>query len=270
MGEPRADPGVDPALPMKDRRVLIVGGRSGIGFSIAQSLGGAGAHVCIASRDTARCDEAAAALRSEGIDAFGWGLDIRDGAQCVTIAEEVNRRWGGLDSLVNSAGGGFVSDVEKVSTRGFDAVLDLNVRGAFAITQAMFPMLSTSRGNVVHIVSPVLDRPMPGLVHVGAAKAALIHLVRGWALEWAQFGIRVNAVAPGVFYTDGARDAIVGDEKYRELVGDIPLGRLGERRELANVVTFLTSEASSYVTGQCIYVDGALFLGRGVSYRKGF
>jgi NAD(P)-dependent dehydrogenase (short-subunit alcohol dehydrogenase family) len=251
---------------LRDRVALVTGGSGGLGSSVVERLLTCGARVVIASRDAGRCEEVASRLADHG-RSWGVGIDIRDPDQCDSLVRKIAEREGKLDILVNAAGGGFVSALGDLTLNGLLGVLRLNLLGAFNITKSVEPLLrSSGGGSIVHVVSPVTQRPMPGLVHVGAAKLALIHLVQGWALEWAEHGIRVNCVAPGVFFTEGARDAIVGDAKYAALTRDIPMGRHGAVGELADAVTYMASEASSYVTGQCVYVDGGLFTGKGVSY----
>jgi NAD(P)-dependent dehydrogenase (short-subunit alcohol dehydrogenase family) len=252
--------------------VLVVGGSGGLGAGIARQFVRAGAHTIIASRSLDRCSEVATQLKGEfGSDdvASAMTLDIRDVEACERSVSEVAGRFGRLDSVVNSAGGGFQANIEDVSPRGFDAVLQLNLMGAFFLMQAAGRhMRKSGGGSIVHIVSPVTHRPIPGLVHVGAAKAGLISLSQGCAIEWAPFGIRVNCVAPGIFFTEGARAAIVGDELFEHLRSITPLGRYGTMEEMGDAVVFLASSASSYITGQCLYVDAGLFIGKGVAFRE--
>lgn len=251
------------------RVALVVGGGGGLGSSVARELVRVGAHTVIASRNVDRCRKVADDLaKEERGTVFALELDIRDSDSCERVVAEVVERTGRLDVIVNSAGGGFQAHIEDVSLRAFEAVLSLNLKGAFYLTQAAGRhMREAGGGAIVHVVSPVTDRPIPGLVHIGAAKAGLILLTQGWALEWASFGIRVNCVAPGIFFTEGARDAIVGNEMFERLRDSTPFRRYGRPEEMGHAIVFLASDASSYITGQCLYVDGGLFIGRGVSFR---
>jgi citronellol/citronellal dehydrogenase len=234
---------------------LVSGGGSGLGRATALELAALGAHVVVCGRRAEPLEETAAA--ADGGRCEGITCDIREEEQVDALVDQVLERHGRIDLLVNNAGGQFLSPAEAISSKGFRTVIELNVQGTWqmthaAATKAFIPQES---GKVVSItVSP--HQGFPGMVHTGAARAAVENMMRTLSVEWARFGIRTVAVAVGQFDTETLRT------KYPQAVvdnvaGTVPLGRLGREEELAWLVVYLASPAGDFYSGCVITIDGA-------------
>lgn len=246
--------GFAPGL-LAETTVLVTGGGSGIGLACARLMGGLGARVAIASRSQERLDAAAHSLQAEGIDAFGHACDIRDLDSIEALLDALQERWGGLSVLVNNAGGQFPSPAQHIKPKGWDAVVRNNLNGTFYMTQAVANrFLIPARGGVIVNVIANVFRGFPGMAHTGAARAGVDNLTKTLAVEWCMHGVRINAVAPGVINSSGMAqyppELVVAAKKA------IPMKRLGSCEEVADLVTFLASPLSSYITGETVYIDG--------------
>jgi 2-deoxy-D-gluconate 3-dehydrogenase len=246
---------------------VVTGGAMGIGFGIATALRAAGANVLIADVDRAA---GAAAAKSLGSAAF-VEVDIRDNDAGGMVVDACRDRFGTIDVLVNNAGVYPVADADVLTADVFDAVFDLNVRGALFLTQAVARAMRDQGdgGSILNIGSMDAFRPsMPGLAAYGASKGAVIAMTKHLAVAFAAHGIRVNAVVPGGIVTEGSarmseggamtdaeRDAMIAGFAAR-----VPLGRLGDPADLGGPVVFLASRAAAYVTGAVVLVDGGLIL----------
>lgn len=238
----------------KDKIALVTGGRSGIGFVIAQMLLEHGATVFIASRKEEKLKVAAGML-----NAFGpcdhLACDIRDTAKVAILAEAIKARHGRLDILVNNAGGQFPMMAESISENGWNAVINNNLNGTFFVTKEMANtfFIPQKSGTIVNIIADIF-RGFPGMAHTGAARAGVENLTKTLAVEWARHNIRINAVAPGIIHTTGLdqypQELVQGIEKH------IPMKRLGTSEEVAYATLFLASPMASFTTGETIYVDG--------------
>lgn len=237
---------------------LVTGGGRGIGRAVAVALAEAGANVALVSRTESELEAVAAEVRSRGKDAFVLAEDVaREGAATV-ISEKAEASLGPVDVLVNAAG---VSPVytraERLSAADWDLILSTNLRAAFLLCQAVGgSMLEQRRGAIVNVASIGGLVGLPKLVAYCAAKAGLIALTRVLALEWADRGVRVNAVAPAYVLTGMTEGLASHPTLGAELVAQTPIGRLAEPHEVAGAVIYLASEEASYVTGQIICVDG--------------
>ncbi len=238
---------------------IVTGGGSGIGFAIARSLGSLGSKVAICGRKADKLANAKDELTKAGITTFAAACDIREVAQIETFVEAVGAELGPASVLVNNAGGQFPTHAEDCSAKGWEAVIRNNLNGTFFVTQTvakkhMFPQ---KRGSIVNITANVV-RGFPGMVHTGAARAGVENMTRTLAVEWVSRGIRLNCVAPGIIKTSGT------DQYPPELVElsrqRTPMKRYGTPEEVADLVTFLASDASSYVTGEVWGIDGGAHL----------
>ena len=250
-----------PALPnvmdlfrLDGRSALVTGGTRGLGRVMAE----AGASVCITSRsiDTARtaANEIAAAsgARVEGIEAE---VTTADGVN--RLVDVANREFGRVDILVNNAGVNIRGTVGELSESDWDTVLDTNLKGVFLLSRAFGPAMCERRwGRVINLSSMLASIGLPGRAPYAASKAGVVGLTRVLALEWAASGVTVNAICPGPFATDMNRQLLNDPEKYAAFVQKLPVGRWGELHEIKGIVVFLASEASSFVTGAALAIDG--------------
>ncbi|MCP4037634.1 MAG: SDR family oxidoreductase [bacterium] len=234
---------------------LVTGGATGIGKEIARTLGRHGARVCIASRKRENLEAATQQLCDEGIDCIFVQCDVREGDQVEALVEEIGRRLGPLDIVINNAAGNFPAPISGISYNGFRAVVDIDLRGTYNVTKAAFEQhLKTRGGHIINITAPFQNMGVSLQAHVAAAKSGVDSLTRTAAVEFGPYGIRVNAIAPG------ATADTEGMDRFAEVdtgaSSPCPLGYVGAKQDIANMVLFLTSDAASYVTGQVIAVDG--------------
>ncbi len=239
---------------------LVTGGGSGIGLATARAFLQLGAKVAICGRNQARLDAASAALSAEFPEkVFARTADIREPAQIEALVGEVTAKLGGLHVLVNNAGGQFPAPAAAISSRGFEAVVRNNLLGTFNVTRevAVKVFIPQNRGVIVNVIANIA-RGFPGMAHTGAARAGVENLTMTLAIEWAHFGIRVNALAPGIIESEGIKqypEELVEASRKRT-----PLKRLGSVEECAHAIVYLASPAASYVTGTTLRIDGGASL----------
>jgi len=233
---------------------LVTGASSGIGRACALALAGAGAKVVLAARGADRLVAVAEELRSLGREAVVVPTDVTDPAQLdALVARTLNE--GGLDVLVNVAGGSPPTIALATSDADFEAAFHFNVTSTFHLSRSLAPHLAERKGSIVNISSAMSHRVDSGFVAYGTAKAALDHMTRLLAYEWAP-KIRVNAVAAGATRTEALSFVTAMPELEAGMVQKTPLARLGEAEDIAAAVLFFASPASAYVTGQILAVDG--------------
>ncbi|MET0413538.1 MAG: SDR family oxidoreductase [Polyangiaceae bacterium] len=235
------------------RRALITGGTRGIGEAVADTLLERGAEVFVVARDPVRL---AQCLERWGSRAAGMALDVKDPGARAELFDRIRETWGGLDLLVNNVGTNIRKPAQDYTPSEYEHILGTNMTSAFDLCQRAYPLLSAASGAVINVVS------VAGLTHLrsgapyGMSKAALIQLTRNLAVEWAPHGVRVNAVAPWYTWTPLAQQVLENDTFRQAVLDRTPLKRIAEPSEVAAVVAFLCMPAASYVTGQCIAVDG--------------
>ncbi len=234
---------------------IVTGGGTGIGLEVARELGSLGAKIAIGSRKQENLDAGLAALRSEGVEVVGFALDVREAESCEAFVRQVLESLGKVDILVNNAGGQFPSPAQNLSPRGFEAVIRNNLNGLFFMTLATanLAMIPQKRGRIVNVIADIA-RGFPGMVHTGAARAGVENMTKTLAVEWAQFGIRVNACAPGTIRSSGTLQ--YGEATLELARRATPLMRLGTVEEVSRVVVFLASDQNDFVTGSTYYIDG--------------
>lgn len=245
---------------LSGKLALVTGGGTGIGFATARELGSLGARIVLAARDLERLEQAAAALRGEGIEAHAHAVNIRDEDAVDALFEAVVERHGLPDILVNNAGGQFEAPAVKISANGFRAVVDLNLNGTWHMCSAFGRRLmeSSKPGDIVNI-SIVTNNGSPGYAHASAARAGVINLTKTLAREWGRAGIRVNAVAGGTIDTPAL--AQYDRAALDAGIARLPIAREGTVREMALAVVFLVSPAGAYTTGSTLDVDGGEHMG---------
>lgn len=247
-----------PAGCLRGKTAVVTGGGTGLGLELSRGLAALGAHVAIASRST----EHHATLQGEAAQR-GWSvsshaLDVREAALVQTLADELRERHGRVDMLVNNAAGNFVCPAERLSVNAWRSVLGIVLDGTFYCSKAFGRgMIADGGGSILNIVATYAWTGMPGVVHSASAKAGVLAMTKTLAAEWARHSIRVNAIAPGPFESEGAGANLWPDEASRAKIEQgIPLRRFGTAEEMAAHCLYLLSPASDYVTGECLVVDG--------------
>ncbi|MDG1498774.1 MAG: SDR family oxidoreductase [Planctomycetota bacterium] len=247
------------------KRVFITGGGTGLGLEISRRLASLGAHVMIGSRNKDHHESFLAEAKAEGWSASAHVLDVRKLGDIADLVRELTAD-GPVDMLVNNAAGNFVCPAERLSEGAWRAVLGIVLDGTFYCTREFGKsMIANGGGVMLNVVATYAWTGMPGVVHSASAKAGVLAMTRTLAVEWARHKIRVNAIAPGPFESEGASGNLWpdGDVKARLMAG-IPAGRFATASEVADHAVWLLSGASDYVTGECFTMDGGASLGRGM------
>ena len=243
-------------IDLSGKQALVTGSTRGIGRAIAEALATAGARVAIVGRDKTKAEEAAAAV---GHSAAGFACDVSDVSQVTALVEDVEKAFGSIDILVNNAGLTRDNLMLRLKDEDWNAVIDANLRGAFAsIRAASRGMMKRRSGRIINIASVVGLTGNKGQTNYAASKAGLIGLTKSVAKEFASRGILANVVAPGFIETD--MTAAMTPEARTTLSGQIPLERLGSPADIAGAVVFLSSDLASYITGQVLVVDGGMVM----------
>ncbi len=262
-----ADAGPAGPRSLAGKVALVTGGGTGLGLEIGRELARRGARVAIASRDPGHLRDGEAALEETGAETAAFVCDVRDPHAVRRTVQSVEERFGSLDVLVNNAAGNFVRPAEALPERAFANVVDIVLNGSFYCSRAAArSMIARGRGGVIlNVVATYAWTGGPGTVHSASAKAGVLAMTRTLAVEWARHGIRVVAIAPGPFDSEGAADRLWPSVELEERVRrSIPLGRFARREEVARAATWLVSDEAAYVTGECLTVDGGGWLGRGI------
>ncbi|MGB9804601.1 SDR family NAD(P)-dependent oxidoreductase [Desulfofundulus sp.] len=246
-----------PTFSLNGKVALVTGSTKGIGYGIALALAQAGADLVIVSRNQADCDRVAGEVRGTGRRAIGVATDVTQNDQVQSLVERTMAEYGRIDILVNNAGTAITKRAEDLTEADFDRVVALDQRAVFFVAQAVGRQMIRQGGgriiNVASILGLVGERQvLPYCV----AKGGVIQMTRALALEWAKYNINVNALCPGYVITPMNEADLKNEKIYNHLIKNIPMRRLGQVEDMVGAVVFLASDAASYMTGQCLVIDG--------------
>lgn len=249
------------------KTTIITGGGTGLGRAMALRLAGLGAKVAVLGRRPEPLEETAASILAGGGQAAAVPCDVRDPEAVRSALDRVEQRLGPVNQLVNNAAGNFLAASEELSANAFNSVVQIVLYGSFHCTREVGRRLIERQqpGQILSIVTTYATTGSAFVLPSACAKAGVLAMMRSLAVEWAAYGIRLNALAPGPFPTEGAFSRLLpGSEMERQARGRIPSRRFGEHWELANLVAYLMSDASPYHTGDLVTLDGAeaLFSGQ--------
>ena len=245
------------AFDFTGQTVFVAGGTSGINLGIAEAFAEAGAKLSIIGRSQARLDEAQRRLRTFGGEVIASAADVRNADAVLAALKATHSAFGEIDILISGAAGNFPSSALGMSANGFKAVIDIDLLGSFNVARTAHAYLRKPGAVVMNISAPQAMHPIPSQAHVCAAKAGVDMLTRVLAIEWGSDGIRVNSVMPGpIEDTEGMARLAPNVEANRAIIHGVPLGRMGTKQDVANLVLFLASRWAAYITGAVIPVDG--------------
>ena len=248
------------------RTVLITGGGTGLGRSMALRFAELGARIFLTARREEPLRQTADDIRSQGGKAAWASCDVRDFAAVEKMIGEATEQFGGVDVLVNNAAGNFVSPTERLSPNAFAAVVGIVLHGSFHCTLALGRRWIETRqpGTVLSILTTYVWTGSGFVVPSACAKAGVLALTRSLAVEWARHRIRLNAIAPGPFPTEGAWSRVIPSPEFeKEHLRRHPMQRFGRHEELTNLAAFLISPQADYINGECVTIDGGQWLRQG-------
>jgi NAD(P)-dependent dehydrogenase (short-subunit alcohol dehydrogenase family) len=255
---------------LKGKRILVTGGGTGLGKEMATHYASLGADIVICGRRLNVLEETADEIKSiHDVDVLAQSLDIRSPQDVDDFIDQIFATKP-LDGLVNNAAGNFISPTKMLSPRGFDAIANIVFHGTFYVTHSVGRRWIEAglKGNIISILATWVWTGSPYVVPSAMSKSAINAMTKSLAVEWGPYNIRVNAIAPGPFPTEGAwaRLSPKGDLDNDSSYSAIPLGRVGEMSELQNLASFLMADGCDYLTGQTIAIDGAQYITGGGTF----
>ena len=252
-------PPVLKSFDLTGRTALVSGSSAGIGYALALGLAGAGARVILNARNIHKLEQAADRLRAQGADVLSAAFDVTDGAAVGAGVARIEAEMGPIDILVNNAGMQRRAPLEQFDKAQWDELMSTNVSSVFLVGQAVARhMIGRRRGKIINICSVQSELGRPNIAPYTASKGAVKMLTKGMAIDWGPYNIQVNGLGPGYFKTE-LTEALVKDAEFtRWLLGRTPSRRWGEVQDLVGAAVFLASDASSFVNGHILYVDGGV------------
>lgn len=255
-------PTPDPLFSVEDQVVLVSGGSRGIGRAIAEGFATRGARVIVTGRDESTLLAAVAKMKSSDVDVAARVCDVARPDDILRLTENVLEHYGKIDTLVNVAGVNRRKPAVQITEKDYDFVMNINLKGAFLLSQAIGRhMLERGKGSQINIASLNTDRPLKNVLPYAMSKSAMGHMTRALAIEWSAGGVRVNALAPGFILTDLTKKLWSDEGMQAWGKANTPQRRLGVPEDMIGTAIFLAAPASSFMTGQILYVDGGFTAG---------
>lgn len=250
--------------------IFITGGGSGLGRAMAEGFGALGAKVAVVGRRTELLQQTVDAIVANGGTAAAAACDVRDPASVAAAVDAIEAQLGPVTALVNNAAGNFLAATEELSANAFDAVVKIVLNGTFHCTSELGRrwIARGTAGQVLSIVTTYAWTGSAFVVPSACAKAGVLVLTKSLAVEWATYGIRLNAIAPGPFPTEGAFSRLMPEGMHEEALKQVPLGRFGKPQELANLAAYMLSPMNAWMTGECVTLDGGEVLKAGQEFSR--
>jgi citronellol/citronellal dehydrogenase len=240
---------------LKDRVALVTGGGTGMGRATAVEMARCGADVVVLGRREGPIEDCAATIRAIGGRASAISADIRLSDQIENAMLRIKEEFGRLDILVNNAGGQFVTPARELNNKGFETVIRNNLIGSWQMTKAVADHFMLAHGGSIVFVTACVRSGLSGFVHTAAARGGVLAMMKTLAFEWAEFGIRLNCVAPGTIKTEGMDHYPIESEQWLKLNRNV-LGHMGDVEDISAAIIFLSSALGKFVTGEEWYIDG--------------
>ncbi|OLO37899.1 hypothetical protein BTR23_13250 [Alkalihalophilus pseudofirmus] len=241
----------------KEKVIVVTGGSRGLGAQMVRDFASKGANVVISSRNQEVCEDLAHEIREYGVNALPIACDVGNLNDIRQLFEKTLQQFGRIDVLINNAGANVTKPATEVTEEDWDMIYDVNIKGLFFCSQeAAKIMIKQNQGKIINISSVGGVKPYKRIAPYTASKAAVIHLTKSLASEWAKNGILVNSIAPGLISTEINKSEMENKQWLEGAIKAIPLRRLGEPKDISSIALYLASDAANYVTGQTFFIDG--------------